>query len=54
MRLPRLRPGDPVRVTDGAFIGFCGLVEGLRGHERVAILLGALRMTLPAADVTAA
>jgi transcriptional antiterminator RfaH len=48
---PRFKPGDPVRVTAGPFIGIFGLVAGMRGPERVAVLLGSLRLNLPAADV---
>jgi transcription antitermination factor NusG len=52
---PRLKPGDPVHVVRGAFAGLSGLVAGMRGHERVALLLAALgRVTLSAADVEAA
>jgi transcription antitermination factor NusG len=57
VRLPepalRFRPGDPVRITSGVLIGLSGLIEGMRGTDRVAILLGALRVTLPAAVVAA-
>jgi transcriptional antiterminator RfaH len=35
-------PGDKVRVVDGAFIDSFALVEGVSGHERVAILLDLL------------
>jgi transcription antitermination factor NusG len=49
---PRLRPGDPIRVTRGLLTGVLGLYAGQRGHERVAVLLAALgRVTLPAGDV---
>ena len=49
---PRLKPGDLVHIMRGAFAGLSGLVAGMRGHERVAILLAALgRLTLPAGDV---
>jgi transcriptional antiterminator RfaH len=43
-----LKIGDRVRVTAGAMCGLEGLVDGLRAHERVAILLQTLgRITLP-------
>jgi transcription antitermination factor NusG len=49
---PSLRPGDSVHIVRGAFAGLSGLVAGMRGHERVAVLLAALgRVTLPAGDV---
>jgi transcription antitermination factor NusG len=49
---PRLKPGDPVHIARGAFAGLSGLVAGMRGHERVAILLAVLgRVTLLAGDV---
>jgi transcription antitermination factor NusG len=52
---PRLRPGDQVRIVRGALAGLPGLVDGLRPHERVAVLLAVLgRVTLSAADVEAA
>jgi transcription antitermination factor NusG len=45
LKLPKaaaLRPGDPVRVTSGPLVGLAGLVAGLRGSDRVAILLNVL------------
>jgi transcriptional antiterminator RfaH len=49
---PRLKPGDPIRVTAGALAGMVGLYAGLRGHERVAVLLGVLgTAVLPTGDV---
>jgi transcription antitermination factor NusG len=52
---PRLKPGDPVHIVHGALTGLPGLVAGMRGHERVAILLAVLgRVTLPAGDVESA
>lgn len=52
---PRLRKGDRVRVTGGAFKGLAGLYACQAPQERVIILLrllgGAQRVTLPAADV---
>jgi transcription antitermination factor NusG len=38
----RLRPGDHVRIVRGAFAGLSGLVDGMRPHEHVAVLLAAL------------
>jgi transcriptional antiterminator RfaH len=47
--LPRPRPGDKVRVTAGIFTGRLALYDGMRGSERVAVLLGVLgRVVLPA------
>jgi transcriptional antiterminator RfaH len=41
--------GDQIRIARGAFSGLHGLVEGLRAHERVAILLQTFgRVELPA------
>jgi transcriptional antiterminator RfaH len=52
---PRFRPGDSVRVTRGPMEGVMGLFDGLRGSDRVAVLLtflGGQRATvLPVADV---
>jgi transcriptional antiterminator RfaH len=39
---PRFAAGDAVRVLEGAFFDRCGLVEGMSGRERVAILLDIL------------
>ena len=39
---PRFRPGDKVRVLDGAFADCLGLYEGLKDSERIAILLDLL------------
>lgn len=38
----RLRPGDAVRVLDGAFASCLGLFEGISDSDRVAILLDML------------
>ena len=35
----RFQPGDKVRVTTGPLTGFVGLVEGMRPHQRVEVLL---------------
>jgi transcription antitermination factor NusG len=49
---PRLKPGDSVRVTTGLLAGTLGIYAGMRGPERVAILLAVLgRVTLLAGDV---
>ena len=51
---PRLRPGDPVRVLHGPLEGRLGLFAGMRGAQRVAVLLQFLgTAVLPAADVEA-
>lgn len=36
---PPFRPGEPVRILDGAFASCLGLYEGMRDDERVALLL---------------
>ena len=50
-----LRAGDPVRVTHGPFAGFAGLYQGMRGRQRIEILLTVLgsqqRVTLPKGSV---
>jgi transcriptional antiterminator RfaH len=55
---PRPRPGDPIRVLDGAFADHLGLYEGMTDSERVTILLELLgrkvRVMLDAAYVIAA
>jgi transcriptional antiterminator RfaH len=54
VKLPRreeLKPGDRVRVTQGAFAGHLGLYADMRPKERVEVLLQLLgslqRVTLP-------
>jgi len=39
---PRFRPGDKIRVLDGAFASCLGLFEGMAERERIAILLDLL------------
>jgi transcriptional antiterminator RfaH len=39
---PNFCPGDRIRVLNGAFVDCLGLYEGLKGSERVAILLDLL------------
>jgi transcriptional antiterminator RfaH len=39
---PNLRPGDKIRVLDGAFADCLGLYEGLKDSDRAAILLDLL------------
>lgn len=39
---PNFCPGDKIRVLNGAFVDCLGLYEGLKGSERVAILLDLL------------
>lgn len=41
-RQPGFRPGDGIRVLDGAFSDFLGLFEGVTTGERVAVLLDML------------
>jgi transcriptional antiterminator RfaH len=49
---PRFKPGDPIRVVSGPFVGLAGLYQGMNGHQRVAVLLSLLggpnRTELPA------
>jgi transcriptional antiterminator RfaH len=51
----RFKPGDPVKVTRGAFTGHLGLYDGQAPHERVAVLLallgGRVRVELPEAGI---
>jgi transcriptional antiterminator RfaH len=42
VRRPDFKPGDKVRVIDGAFADSLALVEGVSDRERVAILLDLL------------
>jgi transcriptional antiterminator RfaH len=55
---PGFRPGEKVRVLDGAFSSCLGLFEGMAERERIAILLDLLgrkvRVVLDADLVTAA
>jgi transcriptional antiterminator RfaH len=55
---PQFRPGEKVRVLDGAFSSCLGLFEGMAERERVAILLDLLgrkvRVVLDADLVAAA
>ena len=55
---PSFRPGDKIRVMEGAFTDCLGLYEGLRDRHRVAILLDMLgrkvRITVESAAVAAA
>ncbi len=39
---PRFRPGDAIRVLEGAFSACLGIFEGMTAAERVAILLDLL------------
>jgi transcriptional antiterminator RfaH len=52
---PRFKPGDPVKVTSGAFAGHLALYDGQTPHERVAVLLallgGRVRVELPEAGI---
>jgi transcriptional antiterminator RfaH len=55
---PKFRPGDTVRVLDGAFADYLGLYEGMKDGCRVAILLDLLgrkvRATVDAESVAVA
>jgi transcriptional antiterminator RfaH len=49
---PTFRAGDRVRITRGAFAGQLAVFDGMRSHERVAVLLQILgRVELPKADI---
>jgi transcriptional antiterminator RfaH len=47
-------PGQAVRVTRGLLANRLGIYEGMSARERVSVLLGHLRASVPLADVTAA
>jgi transcriptional antiterminator RfaH len=51
----RLKPGQKVRVTNGAFQGHIGLYEGMSGHDRERVLLELLgqsvRVELPSPSI---
>jgi transcriptional antiterminator RfaH len=52
---PGLRCGDQVRITRGLFVGQLAVFDGMRPHERVAVLLQLLgRVELPKGYITAA
>jgi transcription antitermination factor NusG len=57
IELPRREParlGDRVRVMAGPFAGTRGLYQGMRGNDRVEVLLALLgRVTLPVGSVEA-
>jgi hypothetical protein len=38
-KAPGFRHGDPVRITRGVFTGQLAVFDGMRSHERVAVLL---------------
>jgi transcriptional antiterminator RfaH len=56
-KAPRLKPGDPIRVRYGPLAGHVGLFDGMKAHERVAVLLrllgGSQRVTLASDAVEA-
>jgi transcriptional antiterminator RfaH len=50
-----LRRGDTVRITCGVFAGQLAVFNGMRAHERVAVLLQLLgRVELPKGDIAPA
>jgi hypothetical protein len=52
---PDFQRGDQVRITRGLFAGQLALFEGMRGHERVAVLLALLgRVELQKGDIVGA
>jgi transcription antitermination factor NusG len=53
---PKLKPGDFVAIQRGVFAGQLGLYAGMRGHERVLVLLqllGRVELRRHHADLTA-
>ncbi len=49
---PGFRHGDRVRIRSGPFAGQLAIFEGMRPHERVAVLLSLLgRVELPKGDI---
>lgn len=40
--LPQFKPDAPVKVLDGPFVGFAGIVEGMPAKDRVTVLLDIL------------
>jgi transcriptional antiterminator RfaH len=49
---PQLKRGDEVRITAGLFVGQLAVYEGMRAHERVAVLLAVLgKVELPKGDI---
>jgi Transcription termination factor nusG len=51
---PALKRGDAVQITHGPFVGQLGLFDGMRPHERCAVLLQLLgRIELPERDIIA-
>jgi transcriptional antiterminator RfaH len=52
---PSLKRGDQVRITHGFFVGQLAVFDGMRPHERVAVLLQFLgRVELAKADIAPA
>ena len=39
---PSFKPGEPVRILDGAFTACLGLYDGMKDGERIAVLLDLL------------
>jgi transcriptional antiterminator RfaH len=56
-KVPGLKRGDKVRIVHGALIGNLAIYEGMRGRQRVEVLLTFLgsqqRITLPWKDIRA-
>jgi transcriptional antiterminator RfaH len=51
---PGFHRGDMVRITRGVFAGQSALFDGMRPHERIAVLLQLLgRVELPKGDIEA-
>ena len=49
-----MAPGTVLRVTEGAFQGMEAKVEGDDGAERLRVIIGRLKVTIPATQVEAA
>jgi transcription antitermination factor NusG len=43
LRLPDLAPGDPVRIAQGAFAGYTGIVVRHQGRSRLVVSVSMLR-----------
>jgi transcription antitermination factor NusG len=47
VKLPKLEPGTPVRITSGTFTGFMGIYDGMSGPQRQRVLLDLLGQKVP-------
>jgi transcription antitermination factor NusG len=46
VRLPELAPGDPVRITEGPFTGYVGVVLRHQGRTRLMVSISMLRQSV--------